>query len=333
MKRRAYIGASAAVLLAIAYVHNASCLARPDVGRPKLLAHRGVHQTFVCPGLDADTCTAACIVPPTTDLLENTIASMRAAFELGADVVELDIHSTTDGQIAVFHDWRLECRTNGTGETRSHSMSELKALDIGYGYTADAGKTFPFRGRGMGLMPTLDEVLDTFPDRRFLIHIKSDEPSDGDALARLLMARSPAQRALLMVYGGDRPVERVLALVPELRGLTKARVKSCAYRYEAIGWTGYVPQPCRHALLVLPVARARLLWGWPHRFIARMAAVDTDVFVVRGDGAFGFDDAAELGEVAGDNYSGGMWTDRIEVVGPIVKHGSTALQPQHKRAD
>ncbi len=27
-------------------------------------------------------------------------------------------------------------------------MSELKTLDIGYGYTADGGKSFPFRGQG-----------------------------------------------------------------------------------------------------------------------------------------------------------------------------------------
>ncbi|HTR49938.1 MAG TPA: glycerophosphodiester phosphodiesterase family protein [Kofleriaceae bacterium] len=321
MKRRTYCTAGGLALVVI-YAANASCLARPDVARPRLLAHRGVHQTFACPDLDADTCTAACLVPPTTDLLENTIASMRAAFALGADVVELDIHPTTDGELAVFHDWRLECRTNGSGVTREHSMRELQQLDIGYGYTADGGKTFPFRGKGIGLMPTLDQVLDTFPDRRFLIDIKSNEPGDGDALARALLARPAAQRARLMVYGGDRPVERVLALVPELRGLTKARIKACVVRYEAIGWTGHVPDACRHAVLVLPRARARWLWGWPHRFIARMAAVDTDVFVVRGDGAYGFDDAAAFDEAADDSYSGGIWTDRIEVVGPAARRAS-----------
>ncbi len=46
-------------------------------------------------------------------------------------------------------------------------QKELQALDIGYGYTADGGKTFPFRGKGINLMPTLDEVLNHFPDRSF----------------------------------------------------------------------------------------------------------------------------------------------------------------------
>jgi glycerophosphoryl diester phosphodiesterase len=74
---------------------------------------------------------------------------MRAAFNKGADMVEFDVQPTTDGQFAVFHDWTLNCRTNGAGVTRDHTMKELKALDVGYGYTADGGKTYPFRGKGV----------------------------------------------------------------------------------------------------------------------------------------------------------------------------------------
>jgi glycerophosphoryl diester phosphodiesterase len=36
---------------------------------------------------------------------------MRAAFDLGADIVELDVHPTVDGSFVVFHDWTVECRT------------------------------------------------------------------------------------------------------------------------------------------------------------------------------------------------------------------------------
>ena len=28
-------------------------------------------------------------------------------------------------------------------------MQQLKQLDVGYGYTADGGKTFPFRSKGV----------------------------------------------------------------------------------------------------------------------------------------------------------------------------------------
>jgi len=84
----------------------------------------------------------------------------------------------------VFHDWMLDCRTESKGVTREHSLAALKKLDIGYGYTADGGKSFPFRGKGVGLMPSLDEVLETFPNRRFLINIKSNDASEGTSLLR-----------------------------------------------------------------------------------------------------------------------------------------------------
>ena len=58
--------------------------------------------------------------------LENTLPSMRAAFEAGADIVEFDIHPTTDGHFAVFHDWTVDCRTEGRGVTREHTLAAVE---------------------------------------------------------------------------------------------------------------------------------------------------------------------------------------------------------------
>ena len=115
-----------------------------------LVAHRGVHQNFDLTGVTSDSCTANRIRLPIAAEIENTLASMRAAFDLGADVVELDVHPTTDGQFAVFHDWTLDCRTDGHGETRSHDMAYLKTLDVGYGYTADGVRAFRCAARRSG---------------------------------------------------------------------------------------------------------------------------------------------------------------------------------------
>jgi glycerophosphoryl diester phosphodiesterase len=72
---------------------------------------------------------------------------MQAAALMGADMVEIDIAPTADGKIAVFHDWTVDCRTQGKGETRAKTLAELQALDPGYGYTADGGRNFPLRGK------------------------------------------------------------------------------------------------------------------------------------------------------------------------------------------
>ena len=124
------------LLVAFMYLNNTSLFMKVSNEEPFLLAHRGMAQTFPMEGIQGDTCTAEIIYEPKHPYLENTIPSMEAAFAAGADIVELDIQPTTDGEFAVFHDWTLECRTNGEGVTREYSMTELKRLDIGYGYTA-----------------------------------------------------------------------------------------------------------------------------------------------------------------------------------------------------
>ena len=248
---------------------------------------------------------------------------MRAAFAAGADVVEFDVHRTTDGQFAVFHDWSLDCRTNGSGVTREHTLAELKALDIGYGYTADGGQTFPFRGKGVGLMPSLDEFLATFPDRRFLIDIKSNDAEEGEALARRLNRLPPREQSLLMVYGGEQPVTAFHATFPALRTITRARLKTCLLRYFALGWSGFVPSACRTAILLVPVNYASWLWGWPNRFLERMRAAGSLVFVLGPWEAEGFsrglDTAAEFHRLPAGS-GGGIWSNRVDRISPLTRH-------------
>jgi glycerophosphoryl diester phosphodiesterase len=302
------------------FLNNSSIFAKNREGDPLLLAHRGLGQTFSMEGIQGDTCTAERIFTPEHPYLENTIPSMEAAFENGADVVELDVKPTKDGQFAVFHDWTLECRTNAEGTTKEFTMAELKQLDIGYGYTADNGKTYPFRGKGVGLMPSLDEVLTHFPAESFLIHIKSDDPEEGVQLAEFLR-KLPAKRlAQLTVYGGDQPIETIKEEIPNLRVMSKATLKSCLLPYIAVGWTGYIPSACEKTQLHIPEKIAPWLWGWSERFLNRMDSVDTRVIVVAGDGGWseGFDTSEDLKRLPA-NYSGGIWTNRIDEIAPHIK--------------
>ncbi|WP_419955563.1 glycerophosphodiester phosphodiesterase family protein [Neobacillus niacini] len=302
------------------FLNNSSLFAKDREGDPLLLAHRGLGQTFSMEGIQGDTCTAERIFQPEHPYIENTIPSMEAAFENGADVVELDIKPTKDGQFAVFHDWTLECRTNAEGTTKEYTMEELKQLDIGYGYTADNGKTYPFRGKGAGLMPSLNEVLDHFPESSFLIHIKSDDPEEGIQLAELL-SKLPAKRlAQMTVYGGDQPIATIKEEIPELRVMSKATLKSCLLPYIVVGWTGYIPSACEKTQLHIQEKIAPWLWGWSEKFLNRMDSVDTRVIVVAGDGGWseGFDTPEDLNRLPA-NYSGGIWTNRIDRIAPYTK--------------
>ncbi|GAB5536404.1 MAG: glycerophosphodiester phosphodiesterase family protein [Rubricoccaceae bacterium] len=308
-------------LVALLYLVNTSRLASPVGAELVLLAHRGLGQDYDREGLTNETCTAERLIPTGHSYLENTLPSMQAAFELGADVVEFDVHRTEDDSFAVFHDWTVDCRTDGSGVTHELALDSLQQLDIGYGYTANGGQTYPFRGQGVGMMPSLDEVLAAFPDRRFLIDLKSNEPSDGALLADRLAALSPARQAQLMVYGGGQAVRVVQERLPDLQTIWPARLKQCLTRYLALGWTSHVPAACERGVVMVPANVAPWLWGWPNRFLQRMDAVGSSVFVI-GDytgetHSTPFDDPDRL-DMFPEDYSGGVWTDRIDLLGPAV---------------
>ncbi|MDB4897641.1 MAG: glycerophosphoryl diester phosphodiesterase, partial [Firmicutes bacterium] len=69
---------------------------------------------------------------------ENTMAAFRKGWELGADLLELDVQLTRDGHVVVVHDPTLERTTNGQGMVHEHTLAELKELDAGSWY----GPTF-----------------------------------------------------------------------------------------------------------------------------------------------------------------------------------------------
>ena len=322
MKRRSkYIAAAIVVLAGAIYLNNTNLLTAHREGRPVLLAHRGIAQRFDERDLKNDTCTAARMLTPTHPYLENTIESMRAGFAAEADIIELDVHPTTDGEFAVFHDWTLDCRTDGHGITREHSMAYLKKLDIGYGYTADGGKTFPFRGKGIGLMPTLGEALAAFPQQRLLINVKSRDPSEGEKLAAVLNGLPAERRAQIIVYGGDEPIEMVRRRAGDVRTISRGAIKNCLLRYIGYGWTGLVPEACSNAMVLVPVNVAAWLWGWPDRFLNRMKGANSEVFVLGpyrgGEFSTGIDTPEQFARLP-ENYSGGVWTNEIETIAPFA---------------
>jgi len=317
--------AAVAILAALVYLNNAPWLADPIGTRPFLVAHRGLAQDFSREGLTGKTCTAARMIPAGHEYLENTLPSMAAAFELGADAVEFDIHRTVDDHFAVFHDWSVDCRTEGSGVTHEHTLAALQHLDIGYGYTADGGRTFPFRGKGVGMLPSLAQVLAEFPDRQFVIDLKSNDPEDGVLLAERLGLLNAERRAAITAYGGPRAIAEVRERLPRLRTITRPRLKRCLKRYIALGWSGHVPSECAHALLTVPANVAPWLWGWPNRFLQRMDRVGARVVLIGdygGEGfSRGFDDPERVAQLPED-YSGGIWTDRIDRIAPIVRKRS-----------
>lgn len=297
------------------WANNTSLLVQPE-DTYKLIAHRGLAQTFPMDEVKWDTDTSKIIYPPEHEYLENTIPAMREAFRLGASVVELDIYGTKDNRLAVFHDYLLDYRTDARGLVEEYTMDELKKLDIGYGYTADDGRSWPFRGKGIGMMPELYEVFQAFPDNDLLIHIKGGGTRVGELLYQEIKDFDDARLARIQVYGDSDAMIYLNDKMPGLITMSKNTLLHGLIEYMAIGWSGYVPDSIRHTEVHVPLRYARFLWGWPAKFVQRMDSVGTRVVLVDGDGEFseGFDDLELLSKVP-KNFAGYIWTNRIDRMG------------------
>lgn len=105
---------------------------------------------------------------------ENTLESFRQAIALGVDALEFDVRLTRDGEVVVIHDPTVTRTTGAQGTVRSLTLQELRALDAGATFTRDGGRTFPYRGRGIGIS-TLAEVLEATAPTPVLIELKEAE--------------------------------------------------------------------------------------------------------------------------------------------------------------
>ncbi|MCI5043327.1 MAG: hypothetical protein MRY72_01415 [Aquisalinus sp.] len=300
---------------------NNNSLSAPKGNNPaQLIAHRGVHQNFTTEGLTMWSCTAEMIFPPEHGFLENTIPSIRAAIDAGASVNEIDIQRTKDGLFAVFHDHTLDCRTEANGHIGDYTLDDLKQLDIGYGYTSDDGETYPFRGKFIGMMPSLDEVINAFPNHHFILNLKSNNVEDGMALVDWLQKNPATSDQTLAIISGRKSVEAIRSQQSLIPAASRFTGKECLKGYLSLGWMGFIPEYCKNTIFAVPLNYRHLVWGWPHRLAHRMAKVNTPVIVLgpfqSGDpGTTGVNQTKELSAVPG-TFDGYIMTDRIEIIGP-----------------
>lgn len=174
----------------------------------------------------------------------------------------------------------------------------------------------------MGAIPSLKEVLTEFTGARFVLDFKGGHPREAERLSEYLMQFDPSVFNRIAVIGGTLPVERFTELHPQVRGGDSSNLRTCIVRYLLSGWTGLVPQACHNSVLIIPNNYTRFLWGWPNRFEKRMAGVNSKVWVMgdwtQGQPTTGLDTLEEFSALH-DNYSGGVWTNRVEVLGAALQ--------------
>jgi len=182
----------------------------------------------------------------------NTLEAFQHAVELGVDVLEMDVHASSDGVLVLMHDATVDRTTNGTGRISELALPALKALDAGYDWPY-SGSVWPYRGKGVEI-PTLDEILRRFPDMRFNIEIKQAEPSIAQELCATLQQFGVASRSLVAAF--DRgPMVEFREYCPD--------VATTAFELEVVWFVAH--QKLRLMKLYQPIAHAMQLpaevWG------------------------------------------------------------------------
>ncbi len=145
-------------------------------GRPRVIAHRGF--SGVAP--------------------ENTLAAVRRAIEVGADMVEIDVGLTRDGHVVVLHDATLERTTDGRGPLAEATLAQVRRLDAGSWFAPE------FAGEKV---PTLAEVLDLARGRILVnVEIKSEAVTDeaeggiADKVLGLVRERDMLDRVIVSSF-------------------------------------------------------------------------------------------------------------------------------------
>ena len=131
---------------------------------------------------------------------ENTLPAFEGAVAAGADMIELDVRLSRDGEIVVIHDATVDRTSNGRGRVADLSLAELRRFNYANGMSAF----------GRVPIPTLAEVIDRVGAQVTLnVEIKgrrSESAGMEGALAALLRRKGAVGRVIVSAF--DR---RVLA--------------------------------------------------------------------------------------------------------------------------
>lgn len=163
--------------------------------RPRVIAHRGF--SGVAP--------------------ENTMAAFRRAYDIRADMIELDVLLSRDGQVVVIHDDTLDRTTNTRGPVADLTWDELRTLDAGSWFAPE------FEGEPI---PLLRDVL-AWAKGKILVNVEIKTEAYSPNVLESISAKvvtivdEVGMRDQVVVSSFDsRILKQIRALDPDLKTAT-----------------------------------------------------------------------------------------------------------------
>lgn len=172
------------------------------------------------------------------DGLENSMVAFEAAAGLGFGYLEIDIRTTRDGVVMVFHDELLDRVSNATGPVGDRTLAELRSVQI----------------QGVEPIPTLEEVLTRWPAMKLNIDVKDD--ASVEPFAELVERLGAHDRVLVASFSDRR---RLQVLKRLSRPVASSAGQVCAallWLLSPLGQTRRLARMARVHCLQVPVRHA-----------------------------------------------------------------------------
>ncbi|MCH8532871.1 MAG: glycerophosphodiester phosphodiesterase [Saccharospirillum sp.] len=167
---------------------------------------------------------------------DSTFIAFDHAIDVGADILEMDLHLTRDGEVVVLHDTRVDRTTDGQGRVRDLTLAEIKQLNAAYWWPYhpldDVAKErvprdldFPYRSQHPTI-PTLREMLERYPEHRFIIDLK-DKSDDLREATMAIIEEYDRWSSILIASFHNETLAAVRAEYPQAMTLaTETQVRT-----------------------------------------------------------------------------------------------------------
>lgn len=204
----------------------------------------------------------------------NTLGAMRSALAAGATALELDVHATSDRELVVCHDPTVDRTTNGHGAIAGMTLAQVQELDAAWwfvpGEEVSPGRPeqdYPLRGRAPAerdyAIPTLSEVLESFPDVLVNIDIKQTAPvvEPYEATVAYVLADHDRIHDVMVASFNPASMKAFSVLAPTVATAADARTIA---RIWACSRVGAHATPTSHSAVQVPLrfGGARVLDRW-----------------------------------------------------------------------
>lgn len=142
---------------------------------PVATGHRGYHNTASLP--------------------ENSMAAFRAAYENGADCIEIDVYLTKDKRVVICHDSDISATSNGTGNITGYTLAELQKFRLRNRGSSFTNETFP----------TMDELLDYIADKnvKIVCELKGSQSDLAETVLKLVEKKNAQDKVVFISFAAD----------------------------------------------------------------------------------------------------------------------------------